>query len=282
MSTVAKFFVVLNLLLAVAFLGAASTFLSYVDSYRKKLGDEEERHNATKGEMQRQKADYENRLTEAVNAKNASDNAKSTAEGARDRLATAYAGMKEQYDILNSAQQKAISALVVAQKTIQDATESNKTLTQEHTKLLEAANAANDAKNAAVKAQHALEGNLSNAQEQIQDLQAKLTTTSEELRQVSFRLSGILASNPGLGEGAAQPAQEGKVLAVDNNANVVVISLGAEDGVKAGFRYTVSRGSSYVTTIEITDVEAKKSAGRALPNMSKDKMNVADNIWTAR
>src|SRR5436190_24332916 len=39
MSTVAKVFVVLNLLLAVAFLGAAATHLGYDDSYRKKLTD---------------------------------------------------------------------------------------------------------------------------------------------------------------------------------------------------------------------------------------------------
>ena len=40
MSTVAKFFVVLNLVLAVVFLGAASTFLGYMDSNLKKYTDE--------------------------------------------------------------------------------------------------------------------------------------------------------------------------------------------------------------------------------------------------
>ena len=83
-------------------------------------------------------------------------------------------------------------------------------------------------------------------------------------------LPGFIASN--------QPAHSGRILASDNDANVYVISLGEEDGVKAGFQYIVSRGSDYIATIQITDVQAKQSAGRAIKSLSKGAINRGDKV----
>ena len=75
-----------------------------------------------------------------------------------------------------------------------------------------------------------------------------------------------------------QPSQQGRVLAADGGANVVVISLGAEDGVKEGFEYRVSRGSNYVGRIRITNVESKKSAGRSIMDLQKSPIQPGDLI----
>ena len=61
-----------------------------------------------------------------------------------------------------------------------------------------------------------------------------------------------------------------------------MISLGSEDGVKNGFRYTISRGAAYVATIEITNVMAKSAAGRVLNGLSKSPVQPGDDLMTAR
>ena len=63
-------------------------------------------------------------------------------------------------------------------------------------------------------------------------------------------MQAIAERFPGM-DVAAQPMHSGRVLAANNNDNVYVISLGEEDGVKPGFRYTVSRGARYIATIQI-------------------------------
>ena len=60
--------------------------------------------------------------------------------------------------------------------------------------------------------------------------------------------------------------------------HVAIISLGAEDGVKPGHRYTVSRGSTYVGTLEITDVQAPQSAARSTKNLEKSNLKRGDRV----
>ena len=56
-------------------------------------------------------------------------------------------------------------------------------------------------------------------------------------------------------------AERGQVLAADNSANVYVISLGAEDGIKTGDRFDVVRDGVRIGAVKITDVQAKQAAG---------------------
>lgn len=77
-----------------------------------------------------------------------------------------------------------------------------------------------------------------------------------------------------------QPVHDGQILSVDSSANAAVISLGSVDGVQFGFRYTVSRGSLYVATIEITDVQTKVSAGRSIKSLSKLDIQVGDQVMS--
>ena len=61
---------------------------------------------------------------------------------------------------------------------------------------------------------------------------------------------------------------------------MAIISLGAEDGVRPGYRYTVSRGSQYVGMIEITDVQAKQSAGRSIKSLQKIDLQRGDRVMS--
>jgi hypothetical protein len=80
--------------------------------------------------------------------------------------------------------------------------------------------------------------------------------------------------------GLDQPAHEGHVVSVDDGADAVVISLGSVDGVKPGFRYTVSRGNQWVAMVEIAGVQAKVSTGRSIKNLQKMDIQIGDRVMS--
>ena len=120
------------------------------------------------------------------------------------------------------------------------------------------------------------------ATNQLQDANTKLATAEGELQRTRFRLEALLRANPGINASTEQQWQQGKVLQADNEHNIVVISLGSEDGVKAGYKYTVSRGSSFVAEIQITNVQTKSAAGKVLTGLGKMPVKTGDDIMTAR
>ncbi len=73
-------------------------------------------------------------------------------------------------------------------------------------------------------------------------------------------------------------ASGARVLATDGRANVHVISLGAEDGVKLGSTYGVSRGSEYIGTLKITHVQAKQAAGSSVAELPRGDIRRGDRV----
>ena len=113
---------------------------------------------------------------------------------------------------------------------------------------------------------------------EMQDAQTKLANNQQELDRTKFQLEAILKTNPSLAGGAEQPAQRGKILSADNEHGIYVISLGSEDSVKVGYKYTVSRGSHYVGQITVTGVEAKMANASSVAGMSNGPIQVNDDI----
>jgi hypothetical protein len=116
-----------------------------------------------------------------------------------------------------------------------------------------------------VGARKSAEGAVADANRRVQELEAEL--------------EGWRTRFPNTQPGNAQPAiTPGKVLAADNAMGLVVISLGEEDGLKRGYEYIVSRGSQYVATIKITDVQAKKATGSVVKGMQKSPVQANDTV----
>ncbi len=126
----------------------------------------------------------------------------------------------------------------------------------------------------------ALERDLDNLLAQNRALEERAKKAEERVTAVQFELDQW-GTRPGAPPGTDQPMQTARVLAADNDANIVVINLGADDGVKTGYRFTISRGSTYVSQIEITHVEAKQSAGRTITVLRKSPVREGDDATTA-
>jgi chromosome segregation ATPase len=179
-----------------------------------------------------------------------------------------------------AAYASAVDALKTAQLTIKNYETLTTNLQNERTATLAALAAAQDAEIQARKNQATTELNLEQATMQLQDANTKLEAASKELESTRTKLESCQRSNPGATIISEQPAQTGKVLQADNAHNIYVISLGSEDGVKVGYRYTVARGNHYVAEIMIDRVEAKMASGSAVKGMSTGDVQPGDDVMS--
>jgi hypothetical protein len=279
MSTVAKVLIVLNLVLAAAFLASAAAFLGYQDHWKAK-------NEATTKQWQTEVGDLKAQL------KTANDKTAEVTRQANEAIADAGAAKKQaaddraQNDMLREHTKQisgSLTSLTRANEAMQATLSANQalisSLQEARQRLTEAVNAANDAKDAAIRQLNALQvANDSQAKEK-EELLQKLGEISKQLQHAEAEVAAFRAKFPGSDVAAEQPPTDtGRVLAVDSGTNVVIVSLGAEDHLKPGFRYIVSRGADYVGTIEITNVEAKKSAARSLRDLQKSPIQIGDMI----
>jgi septal ring factor EnvC (AmiA/AmiB activator) len=73
----------------------------------------------------------------------------------------------------------------------------------------------------------------------------------------------------------------GKIMAVSEQFNFALGSLGKDDGVKVGYPFTIYRGSQYVAKGTVEKVERDFSVIRLDPRLIKDKVQVNDDITTS-
>jgi DNA repair exonuclease SbcCD ATPase subunit len=282
MSTLAKVFVVLNLVLAVAFLGAAAAFLGHSDNWKARHDKLEITTNTSIKDLNDKVAAGNKKVEEQAASINTMEAQVKVAKAAESAIAEAYAQLKKGYDESNASYQNASRALLIAQETIKNGRALVDQLQAERQALTDKLRAAQDGETASTTAKNNAENALELATNQLQDTNTKLATAEGELQRTRFRLEAIIRANPSIEAGTEQPWQQGKVLQADNEANIVVISLGSEDGVKAGFKYTVSRGSSFVAEIQITNVQTKSAAGKVLTGLGKSPIKSGDDVMTAR
>jgi peptidoglycan hydrolase CwlO-like protein len=276
MSTVAKILVVLNFFLAVAFLASAASFVRNQDHWRAKhledMARKQAELNQANNRLKEKEADYERVSGQVVQA----NEERSKAQAAASELRQQNELLKTQIDSLGASLTAATRAGEVAQGTIGNLQGLVSSLQGERQVLTQSLAAATEQKDAAIRQVNQLRDSLHNETQSRVALEGQLTEVHERTRRLEFEVE---AARTKLGDlPTSQPAHQGRVLAADNDANVVVISLGAEDGVERGYVYTVSRGTSFVGKLHITDVEAKKSAGRLDRTLQKSPVRAGDAV----
>ena len=277
MSTVAKILVVLNLLLAGYFLSSASSFLAQQDNFKKDLAEEVKAHDTTRATKDEEIASLRGRLNALQTdlQKTQSEAEKLRAESTR--VAGENTHLREAYNQLSENATRASRAVDTLTNSLNAAREMITNLQTQNNTLGDNLKAAQDDRDAKVAQVNALQQQLTNETENRKDLEGKLGNAQETIKRQGFEIAYIKDKFPGV-IASDQPAHSGRILSSNNDSNVFVISLGEEDGVKAGFQYIVSRGSEYIATIQITDVQAKQSAGRAIKSLSKGAINRGDKV----
>ena len=281
MSTVAKILVVLNLGLAIFFLATASNFLGQQDNYKDQLAKQEERYNTdiklkddTIGELQGRIRTYQTQVNTLTNERDA-------AKAENARIVGEVTHLREAYNQLSANATKSARSVEQLTNSLNASRDLNQNYMTDINNLRDNLKAAQDDRDAKVAMVNSLQQQLANETENRKGLESTLAGARETIERQDFRLRWYADRFPGA-EASAQPAHTGQVLAADNKANVVVISLGEEDGVKAGFTYIVSRGGEYIATIQISDVQAKQAAGSAIKDISKGDIRRGDKVMNGQ
>lgn len=281
MNTVAKILIVVNLVLAGAFLGSAGNFLGQQDHWKAKHKRDTDDWEA---KFDQKQAALDLKIGECTTLREQETGLLSQLDKANQH----NADMREQSDLLKEAFNQAstqltqtTAALEKAQDTIQSGRTQIDSLQLERATLAEAKRTALDAKEAAVRNLAEKEIQFENLLTLKQTLEARVEDLQSQLRGAQLTAETAVAKAGGAdGVPFDQPAHMGQVLSVDNRANVAIVSLGSEDGVRPGYRYVVSRGSQYVGMLEITDVQAKQSAGRSIPNLQQSAVQRGDRVMS--
>jgi len=66
----------------------------------------------------------------------------------------------------------------------------------------------------------------------------------------------------------------------EGESTVVVLSVGAKDGVKVGYRFTVYRGEDYVGKVEVIKVMDDMSFARVLDDWTRKEIRANDDAST--
>jgi hypothetical protein len=132
-----------------------------------------------------------------------------------------------------------------------------------------------------------MENELNNSRQQLVAVQKEKARLEKDLHHNSWIIQTLMDHGVPVREsvwsgeptGPVSPI-EGKVLAVRPEVNLVMLSVGSDDGVKKGFRFTVYRGEQYLGKIEVETVFSDMSSARILTDWTKDQIKENDDAST--
>jgi len=277
MSMVAKILIVLNLILAVAVMGAAGAYLNSAENWKKQYGDTKDRLEKEIVELRDRNTKTQSSLDEANRGKAAAITAKDTAEVAMKQAADANAVLQKKLDVLVASNQTTAAKMADLETGLRQAREQNDKLLGEKKTADDDRRAAMEAKNAAETEQKRLQNEVDNLTGMLDAAQKNGAALAEANEALSSENIQWRTKYPG-GIGAASVPVKGMVLASDPKSDIYLISVGTKDQVKVGDELTVYRGDQFVAVVVVdkvfddkASVMTKREGGKP---MKKDGMDI--------
>jgi predicted nuclease with TOPRIM domain len=280
MSVVAKILVVINLLLAFVFLGAASTFLGEKETWKI-------RHTKDTADLQKKIDDLNVNLNQAVEARNEQreianqfqvQNTELKAQlEAKELEAT---NISEAQDKLHADYDRLARTYTDLQGTIDQLTADKNALTDDKEKALKEKRDAVETANSAVTEQKRLEREILNLQDQLAQVEKDMNELGDKLENTNLVVALYRDTYGEIGEKLGVPLIKGAVMAVNNDLNIVLLSVGRDDNVKIGYEFTIYRGNEYVGTVIVDKVEKDHCSGASKTGIQRMAIAVGDKATT--
>jgi hypothetical protein len=126
------------------------------------------------------------------------------------------------------------------------------------------------------------------ATEQLHQANGEYNATRERNEQLTKQVAGmttVMRENrldPATDPNSVVPSVEGVVTRYErkNGAQLVEISIGADDGLKEGNTLEVSRGSKYLGRVEVIETSPDKSVGRVDRRFQQGQIQEGDRVAT--
>jgi DNA repair exonuclease SbcCD ATPase subunit len=282
MGTFAKIFIVVNLVLAVVFLGAASTLLGTIEDYKGKW----EGVSKDLAALKKSSEAKEKQLNDDIDAFKIKttklENEKSRLESAEKVRNEEWLSLKTEFNKMSQTFETQASTLKDLEKDLADARVEIAGLNTKYDKALSDTRAAKQTSDD-------LRNDLERANGNIAQLEADLASTQKEkteLAEADQKKANLIAMiKAKIGSAAVMemenmPDIKGQVTGVDEDLNIVLVSVGGDDEVKVGFTMTVYRGGEYVGKLVIDKVGPDWASGHMDQGVSKSFPVKGDEVAT--
>jgi len=257
MSSMAKIFVVVNLILGVVAFGSAATLLGAKEDYKAANEQMAKKFEAYKSDMvakndalNSEKAAQTQKASNAVAAKQTAE--QQNGELTRRLAAGETASGKDRATIVQLSQQ--VKAQVEINRGYKELVEK---FSAEHKDATRDKVDFQDKWQKEVTNRVNLEAEVKKAQEENATLAAKNGDLQKQLKNANFWLGKYKQQFGDITEGPK--GSPGVVKSV--KGNFVVLSVGSDDGVRNGDTYQLRRGSSYVGQVTVTSVYKDQAVG---------------------
>jgi len=264
MSGLAKAFVVINLILALFFLGASATLFKVNKNWKEVA----EKENAEKleylGLWKDKTQRYDGRISSLEENGRTKDSEiavlttqKQDLENANGTLTLANANLTSQVTTLNAQISQKDSHLQDRDNTLAAKDEEIERLSREKSE-------ADAAKVAAVELAQRARLDLQQQEEASEHLAIELTEAKRSLDDKSNMLAAIERSgfNMSIVSGQAVPKIDGTVSAV--RGEIVVLSVGRQDNVREGYEFTIYEGDRFIGKVKVESLLDDMAGARVL------------------
>jgi len=259
MSAIGRIVIVLNLLLAAAFMGYAASMLESTNNYKQEIADLKAQTatdiaakdesisslEATGKTLNDEKRDFREERDANMNKV--------------DALGVQLKEEKRRADNLSTEMTKVTSAMGDLNGTIRSLTSEKDDAVEARHEAEKAAESSAAAALAAELAKRDADDATASAQAMIEELQMRVASLGQDLSQKDTQLAAISkASGIGLDTVMAQPIVKGAVVSVaaDLSPQLVMLNVGSSDGVRRGTVFDIYSGGTYKARVRAEQVEA--------------------------
>jgi hypothetical protein len=283
MSAIGRIFVILNLVLAAAFVGYASTSLAKGSEWKKQYEAEVKAHADTKSLLDTDKSKLQTDLNterglkdqymaQADAAKAEADRNAADLETARRTIADLTASVASIEATLAGYNQTIAQVTAAKDAAVEDARE------QERARV-----AAEAERDAAVLAQRDAQDGLSASELAIAQLERDLTTSRKEASKLDAEINQLVVTTGMPRDSiASTPAIQARVLQVsyDLKPGLVALNVGSEQGVKRGMTFQIFSGSTWKGQVRVENVQPGMSSALITDMTAGQTIAQGDNAAT--
>ncbi len=274
MNWLGKVFIILILIMSLVFLGLSMAVYSTHKNWKQMTETLNTQLQQARTQNEQDKAEFNRRVEEIEREKSAAEQQVAKLESERETLVATNSQIQKQLDELEQNQRGHIAAVASTQ-------DLNQQLTGEVTGLRQRVRTEEQARDDAfTKALYATE-QLHQARNQYEaalETSRQLTAQNAGMRHV-MKAEGL---NPDVEPDSVVPTVGGVVSQVRRNAGaqLVEVTIGADDGLKAGSTVEVFRGTRYLGRLDIIQTSPDKSVGRVDRRYLQGQIQEGDRVAT--
>ena len=279
MSTLSKVFVVLNFLIAIAFMVASLTLYAKKIHWVQNAHNTAKESNAVKDELQITQKEYEEYQKEMIKKF-------TSADGARKSLQTQLEGKESdlEREIKTNAQLRADlqdikTNIGLVETKLKDLDTRNRELQKAKDELQRERDQAVLAREFAEKQAIETVADLKEAEAELLELSKHNHMLVERVMQQDTLLDWAYKQGfepkTVLGMGVV-PSVTGRVLEVEEAVGIVILNVGEQNKVKTGMEFVISRGDSYVGKVRVRNIYKDMCSAIIDRKVTKRPIQVAD------